>query len=91
MRLPRTSCYTEFVRNVTIVLEEEVARWIRVKAAEQDTSVSRLVGEILREMMGSEARYQHAAEEFGSVRPRKLRKKGESMPARDDLYDLDLR
>lgn len=35
-------------RNMTITVEEDVARWARVKAAEQDTSVARLVGEMLR-------------------------------------------
>ncbi|MDX1582284.1 MAG: CopG family transcriptional regulator [Thermoanaerobaculia bacterium] len=79
------------MKNVTIVLEEEVARWIRVRAAEEDTSVSRLVGEILREMMTTETRYEASAEDFDSVRPRKLRRSGELIPARDDLYDLDLR
>lgn len=35
------------MRNVTISLDEEVARWVRVAAAEHDLSVSRYVGEIL--------------------------------------------
>jgi hypothetical protein len=37
------------MKNVTITLDEKVARWARIKAAEKDTSVSRLVGEMLRE------------------------------------------
>ena len=39
------------MKNVTITLDEEVARWARIIAAEQNTSVSRLVGEMLREKM----------------------------------------
>jgi hypothetical protein len=52
-----TSCYTDFVsstrrlRNVTVTLEEEVAQWARIEAARQDTSVSRLLGALLRERM----------------------------------------
>jgi len=39
------------MKNVTITLEEEVARWARIMAAKENTSVSRLVGELLREKM----------------------------------------
>jgi hypothetical protein len=39
------------LKNVTITLDEDVARWARIWAAERDTSVSRLVGELLREKM----------------------------------------
>ncbi len=37
------------LRNVTITLEEDVAEWARIEAAKRDTSVSKLVGEMLRE------------------------------------------
>lgn len=53
------SCYTVFVspktqlRNVTVTLEEEVAQWARIEAARQDTSVSRLLGELLKQRMGT--------------------------------------
>jgi len=39
------------MNNVTITFDEEVARWHRVCAAKQNTSLSRLVGELLREKM----------------------------------------
>ena len=39
------------MKNVTITLDEEVARWARIRAAERDTSLSRLVGKLLREKM----------------------------------------
>jgi len=46
------SCYTEFVlKNITITVSEEVARWARRKAAEENTSVSRLVGCMLENQM----------------------------------------
>jgi len=54
----RSSCYTAFVyrrlRNVTVTLEEEVARWARVEAARRNTSVSRLLGALLKENMSME-------------------------------------
>lgn len=37
------------LRNVTVTLEEDVARWARIEAARRDTSVSRLLGELLKE------------------------------------------
>jgi len=39
------------LRNVTVTLEEDVAQWARVEAARQDTSVSRLLGAMLKEQM----------------------------------------
>jgi hypothetical protein len=39
------------LRNVTVTLEEEVARWARIEAARNETSVSRLLGDILKERM----------------------------------------
>jgi len=64
------SCYTVFVssnnhrlRNVTVTLEEEVARWARIEAARRDTSMSRLLGEILKERMtGQNGSASEAAE-----------------------------
>ncbi|MFZ0418702.1 MAG: hypothetical protein WAM04_11435 [Candidatus Sulfotelmatobacter sp.] len=43
---------THRLRNVTVTLEEEVAQWARIEAARRDTSVSRLLGELLKERMG---------------------------------------
>jgi hypothetical protein len=57
--MTRTPCYTDFVsnprrlRNVTVTLEEEVAQWARIEAARRDTSVSRLLGALLKERMSS--------------------------------------
>lgn len=57
-RITRFPCYTVLVsstnrlRNVTVTLEEDVARWARIEAARRDTSVSRLLGELLKERMG---------------------------------------
>ena len=36
------------LKNVTVTLDEETARWARVEAARRDTSVSRLLGHLLR-------------------------------------------
>lgn len=48
------------LRNVTVTLEEEVARWARIEAARRETSVSRLLGEILKERMLNNDGYERA-------------------------------
>jgi hypothetical protein len=66
LEMTLTSCYTSFVssanrlRNVTVTLEEDVARWARVEAARRDTSVSRLLGELLKERMSAQEGYARA-------------------------------
>jgi hypothetical protein len=47
-------------RNITITLEEEIARWARIEAAREDTSVSRMLAEILRERMEKADEYEKA-------------------------------
>jgi hypothetical protein len=42
------------LRNVTVTLEEDVAQWARIEAARRDTSVSRLLGELLKERMATQ-------------------------------------
>jgi hypothetical protein len=48
------------LRNVTVTLEEPVARWARIEAARKDTSVSRLLGAILKERMLGNEGYEKA-------------------------------
>jgi len=48
------------LRNVTITLQEDVARWARLEAARNDTSVSRLLGEILQQRMAEQDQYDRA-------------------------------
>ena len=75
------------MRNVTIRLDEDVLRWARVRAAASETSVSRLVAEMLREKMTEEENYQKAMEKFFSLPPLNIRRKGEKLPKREEQYD----
>ena len=79
--------YYFVMKNVTITLDEEVARWARIMAAEQNTSVSRLVGELLREKMIAEQNYQIAMQQYLSKPPKVLKAPEEKLPAREELYD----
>jgi hypothetical protein len=47
-------------RNVTVSLEEEVALWARVEAARRDTSVSKLLGDLLKQQMSRDKGYGQA-------------------------------
>jgi hypothetical protein len=75
------------MKNITITVEEEVARLARIRAAERETSVSRLVGELLREKMREEESYQAAMQHFLSQEPRVLKRSGKAYPNRKELHD----
>ena len=57
------------LKNVTITLTEEVAKWARTKAAEQNTSVSKLVGRMLEEKMRQTDEYWTAYEQLKRIKP----------------------
>jgi hypothetical protein len=82
--------YNSVMKNVTITLDEVVARWARIWAAEHETSVSRMVGEVLRERMLRERDYEAAMEEYLSVPPLPI-SGGAPYPSRGELHDRDLR
>ena len=68
--MARSSCYTDFVlKNVTITVSEEVALWARRKAAEENTSVSKLVGRMLEEQMLRSDEYWKAYETWKKIKP----------------------
>jgi len=77
------------MRNVTVSLDERVARWVRVEAAKHDTSVSRYVGELLRRRMDDEEAYGRARRQFFSVEPRPLGRPGKPLPTREELHERD--
>ena len=68
--MTRTSCYTRFVlKNVTITVEEEALRWARKQAAEENTSVSKLVGRMLEDKMRQTDEYWAAYEKWKRIKP----------------------
>jgi len=56
-------------RNITIKISEEAVLWARRKAAEEDTSVSRLVGEMIERQMRLSDEYWRAFEHWKSNQP----------------------
>jgi len=75
------------MKNVTITLDEETAQWARVWAAQNGTSVSRMLGEVLAGKMRDESGYEAAKKRFLSRSPRPLRRDDAQYPDRDSLHD----
>ncbi|MBI5259300.1 MAG: CopG family transcriptional regulator [Burkholderiales bacterium] len=51
------------MKNVTVTMEDSVAEWARLEAARRNTSVSRLIGEMLAEKMRHDDAYERAMRE----------------------------
>jgi plasmid stability protein len=75
------------MKNITITLDTETAAWIRVHAAEQNKSVSRLVGEILQEQMNDRREYRRAMQAYLSKPPFDLTGSPEKYPSREEIHD----
>lgn len=74
-------------KNITLSLPEELVRRARILAAEHDTSVSGLVGELLIQVVGDVADYETLwAEETAYMSSGPLRV-GKISWRRDELHD----
>ena len=78
---------TRRLKNVTVTLDPETARWARIEAARRDTSVSRLLGDILRERMANEQAYDTAMHRYLGQSPAVHRRSGEAYPSREALHE----
>lgn len=72
------------MKNVTVSMPEDLARWARVWAAENETSVSGLLSQLLQDKRDRELRYQSAYQEFLAEAPVRLSEG--PYPTRGDLY-----
>lgn len=77
------------MKNVTVTLEEEVARWAKVRAAEEGESLSRYLGRLLAEQMRHEQTYEAAMTSYLSREARPLKDETATFPTREDLHELD--
>ena len=76
--------------NLTITADEETLQRLRVEAATRNISVSRFVGEVLKEKFRADDAYERAMADFFSRGPyleSSPRDDGRSWPARDELHD----
>jgi hypothetical protein len=75
------------MKNITVTLDDETAKWVRVRAAEQNKSMSRFLGDLLQQHMKDRVAYQRAMEQWLSKPPYLLREPGETLPTRDEIHD----
>jgi len=57
------------LRNITITLEEHVARWARIQAATNEVSVSRFLANLLKERMQENEEYEAAKQRALARKP----------------------
>jgi hypothetical protein len=74
------------MKNITISLDEQTAAVVRVEAAKEGKSLSRWIGDLLRERTSESREYDDAMRTWLARPPLKLRS-GTPLPKRDDLYD----
>lgn len=78
------------MKNVTITVEDSVLEWARVEAARNNTSVSRMVGELLADKMRHDDAYERAHQEWKADRVR-FNSGGQPYPRREELYERGTR
>ncbi|MBV8032022.1 MAG: ribbon-helix-helix protein, CopG family [Betaproteobacteria bacterium] len=75
------------MKNITITLDDETASRVRVAAAERNMSVSRFVGDALRDQMREADRYEKAMKAWFASKPFPLKGPPQKYPAREELHD----
>ena len=78
------------LKNVTVTLDRDTARWARVEAARRNTSVSRMLGELLRREMEADSEYRDAMTRYLAQSPGHHPPAGGRRPTREELHDRDL-
>jgi len=72
------------MKNVTITVDDAALEWVRIEAAKRNTSVSKLVGEMLVEKMQRTDAYARAARDW-LTKDRLWASDGSAYPRRTDL------
>ena len=75
------------MKNITITLPEDLARWVRVRAAENERSVSKWIAELIEGTRRRENEYEMAMKQFLSVEPRRMEWVDGRKPNREELHD----
>jgi hypothetical protein len=79
------------VKNITVAVPEHVYRAARVRAAEQGTSVSALVGQYLRSLAELDAEFERLEEQQRQIQQQIRRFRAGDRLGRDELHDRALR
>ena len=74
------------MKNITITLPEDVAQWLRVRAAANERSVSKWLAELLEGMQRQEDEYKVAMKRYLAKKPRKINWPDGRKPTREEWY-----
>ena len=75
------------MKNVTVTLPDDLARWVRVRAAEDDCSVSGWIADLLAGVRRREDTYETAMKQALAIKPWKMEWVDGRRPTREELHD----
>jgi len=76
------------MKNVTVTLDDQTVEWARAQAAEQGMSLSRYIGEVLRQQLPKAQAYERAMRSFLSREwTQTLTDPGDRLPSREEIHD----
>ncbi len=76
------------MKNITITLDDDTARWARISAAEREISVSRFVSELVHKDLRQSREYEEAMRRYLSKGPfKELTGPPQKYATRDELHD----
>jgi negative regulator of replication initiation len=74
------------MENVTLSLDDEVARWAQSRAKEIGKSLAQFLEQLLRDQAREDEVYKAAMERYFSLQPTRISETGE-YPRREEIYD----
>lgn len=78
------------MRNITISMPDDLARKVRVLAAETDTSMSQFLCRLAEEKVRASSSYQASMKRFLARKRGGIRTEGGPLPSRESLYNRDV-
>lgn len=76
-------CKIYTMKNVTVTVDDAALEWVRIEAAKRNTSVSKLVGEMIADKMRHDDSYERAMREALRFEPIPF---GGNYLTREDIY-----
>jgi hypothetical protein len=77
------------MKNITISMPDDLARKVRVLAAEADTSMSQYLCQLAAEKAAADDAYASAMERYLSRSRGGLNLAGQKLPTREEIHDRD--
>lgn len=78
------------MKNITVSVDEDTYRKARIKAAERDSSVSRLVRDFLNRLAGEESEFERLERQERELRAQIKNFSAADRVSRDELHDRSL-